>query len=321
MVEHKLPKLVAWVRFPSPAPMFLSTMFSCKFRVPNDILGDLDVFFEESGIDNSSVFENTEFGFSDRLDENGFPIANLFDVEIIVESKDEAERIGADLINRFNQSIVDFQVSPLRDEDWVSRYVSGLKPVVCAGFYFYNDDMPLSQNDQECVPVKLNSALAFGSGHHQTTQACLLNMRHFGELANVPVNILDMGCGTGILGICALKTWKDAKLTGIDIDPEAVRITGENYRLNSIAADAIVASNVTMLTQKFDLIFCNILKQPLIDLCDEFTRIMNPGACIITSGFITIQEQEVLARYRSAGFCIANRIQIEDWLSIMFKYR
>ena len=144
-------------------------------------------------------------------------------------------------------------------------------------------------------------------------------MRHLNNNGFVPQDVLDMGCGTGILGICASKIWKNLKLIGIDIDPEAVRITKENYELNNVDAEAIVGSEVSEIRRRFDLIFCNILKQPLIDLCPGFSKIMDSGSYIITSGFIISQEKEVLDAYKTEGFAVENRIQLDDWLSIAFR--
>ena len=294
-------------------------MISCKFKVSSEILEKLDSFLEEQEFSNSSVFENTELGFSNRLDENGFPIAKFFDVEILAEDTESAVEIETILRDRFGKNILDFKASKLKDEDWVDLYVKELKPVICDKFYFYNEAVQTPPKDSELIPIKLNSALAFGSGHHQTTQTCLLNMRNLSNNGFIPQDILDMGCGTGILGICASKVWKDSKLIGIDIDPEAVRITKENYELNNVNAEALVGSEVSEIRQKFDLIFCNLLKQPLIDLCSGFSRIMNSGSYIVTSGFITSQEEEVLEAYKTEGFVIENRIQLDDWLSIAFK--
>ena len=285
----------------------------------------IDVIEEEGQFDNISLFENAEFGFSDKVDENGFPIAKFFDVEILVNTEENAKQLQQFLSERFGEEIRCFRHDVLKNEDWVQAYLSELKPVICDNFYFYNEsiqsapDRKRSEN-VNLIPIKLNSALAFGSGHHQTTQACLLNMRYLFEQNSYELKrILDMGCGTGILGICALKLWKDAKLIGIDIDNEAVRITKDNYKANSTDATAIVGDCPPKVTSEFDLVFCNILKQPLVNLCSDFSKVMRQGAYIITSGFIISQEAEIDEIYTAHGFEIINRIQIDDWLSVMFR--
>lgn len=294
-------------------------MISCKFFIPNDILNDIDTFSEESEFNNISFFENADLGFSDKLDENGFPIAKFFDVEILVKDQNESEFLKKILESKFKTDIQNFKATELKDADWVDLYTKELKPVLCDKFYFYNESIQKSPDDDHLIPIKLNSALAFGSGHHQTTQGCLMNAVYLNEQGFSPNDVLDMGCGTGILGICALKIWGNANLLGIDIDPEAVRITNENYKSNDVVAEAVTSDNVSNINAKFDLILCNILKQPLIDLCENFCEILNENGYIITSGFIKNQENEVVDCYESFGFELENRIQIDDWLSILFK--
>ena len=296
-------------------------MFSCKFVIRNALLSEINDFIEEQEISNISIFENPNLGFSDDLDDLGFPIAKFFDVEIFVPSVDESIKLLDALMSKFIEDIIDYKSEIVNNQDWVDLYTKELTPVLCDRFYFYNELIQEASDNNQLIPVKLNSALAFGRGHHQTTQGCLLNLVFLENSGFLPKRILDMGCGTGILGICALKLWKEANLLGVDIDNEAVEITKSNYTANNVNSSAIQASKVDDLIskQKLDLILCNILKQPLVDLCPDFLKIINDGGYIITSGFITSQENEVIECYSKNGFEMENRICIEDWLAILFK--
>ncbi len=294
-------------------------MLSCKFIIPYEKLESLNSFLDEIELYNVSIFENAELGFSQDLDENGFPIAKFFDVEIFVNNKKESENLQKILNNKFRQVIKDFQINEVDNKNWVNSYLKELKPIIIENFYFYNDLIQKPENDSNLIPIKLNSALAFGSGHHQTTQGCILNAEFLKNNPFTPSNILDMGCGTGILGICALKLWPNSNLLGVDIDPDAVKITSDNYQANDINANAIVASNLNYIDKKFDLIFCNILKHSLLDLAKSFYEKLNKGGYIITSGFITSQEKEIVDKYEELGFKTINKISMEDWLSILFR--
>lgn len=282
-------------------------------------MNDLDSFLTESEIDNVSVFEKSELGFSTDLDDNGFPKAKFFEVEVLLNNNADAKNLKAKIEENFKDIAKDFEIKKLKDKDWIKLYINELQPVICDGFYLYNDSIQQMPKDSEFIPIKLNSALAFGSGHHQTTQSCITNAKKLNDSGFAPKVILDMGCGTGVLGICAIKIWPESKLIGIDIDPEAVRVTKENYELNEVFADAFVGSDLKNVDKKFDLIFSNILKQPLIDLCPEFKETLNPRGFIITSGFITSQEPDIMRCYESSGFELYNRIQMEEWLSITFR--
>lgn len=294
-------------------------MFSLKITTQSSTLEKLNKIIDAKEITNVSIFENPELGFSSKLDENGFPIANYFNVEIFFQEEQEAIEFCSELKKVFQEAIKGISVAKLEDEDWVKLYTQELQPVICGKFYIYNELTQDFPDSEKLIPIKLNSALAFGSGHHQTTKCCVLNSILLEETGFKPKNILDMGCGTGILGICALKIWEGAKLLGIDIDKDAVRITAENYKANNVRAKAIVDSDLASLFgNKFELILCNILKQPLIDLCSGFYKILNSGGNIIVSGFITNQEDEIRNCYTKEGFIETNRICIEDWLSILF---
>ena len=80
-------------------------MISCKFQIPNELLTKIDLLEEEGQFDNISVFENAELGFSDKQDENGFPIAKVFDIEILVNTEEKANQLQQFLSERFGAKI------------------------------------------------------------------------------------------------------------------------------------------------------------------------------------------------------------------------
>ncbi|MDR1390760.1 MAG: 50S ribosomal protein L11 methyltransferase [Holosporales bacterium] len=293
-------------------------MLSCKFSASSGILDDIDKFSETEELSNISFFENAESGFLDKSDENGFPIAKFFDVEVFVRDLEEAKSLERELKNRFRCNIQNFLIKKLVKQDWIATYTKALKPVCCGRFYFYNESFQNFPSESDLIPIKLNSSLAFGSGHHQTTQGCILNLGHLNEMNLSFQNILDMGCGSGILGICALKLWRESNLVGIDIDPEAIAVANENYVANNILGSLLTSNCIPKSHDKFNLILCNILKKPLIDLCESFCKALKKNGYVIASGIITSQELEVINKYELFGFKLINRIQIEDWLSLLF---
>ncbi|MDR1034425.1 MAG: 50S ribosomal protein L11 methyltransferase [Holosporales bacterium] len=295
-------------------------MVSLKFSVCYDALEAIEMLVEELDCDNLSVFENTESGFSQRNDENGFSIANRFDVEVLFKSKADASEFQQLLLTRLEVEATGCEISELSDEDWVDFYVKKLQPISCGKFYIFNEILCKDSNNLNLIPIQIKSALAFGSGHHQTTKACLLNLVELeksGQLNHEQLSILDMGCGTGILGICAAKIWKGAELMGVDIDREATKIAQDNYTANDVFGTALTASTVPH--GKFDLVLCNILKQPLIDMCEDFFDILKMGGYIIISGFILNQEDEIIEYYSRLKFVQTNRIYLDEWVSILLR--
>lgn len=292
-------------------------MFQLDFTIHHSRLDEVNDFLEKTENVNYSIFENAALGFSKTLDQDLLPVANFFNVEIY-DDQENLKKLKEQIEKLFNEDLRNIEIKEIQNEDWIKRYVDSLQPTECEGFSFYSDLMNFEPKE-DLIQIKLNSALAFGSGHHQTTQACIQNSKWLFENGFVPKNILDMGCGTGILGICAKKIWPDSKLVGIDIDQSAVQITKSNYDANGILAEAFEGSDISNLSESFDLILCNILKQPLIDLCPKFFEKLNNSGFIITSGYIISQEEEIKACYQKEGFKIMNRILKNEWLSILFQ--
>ncbi|MDR0640344.1 MAG: 50S ribosomal protein L11 methyltransferase [Holosporales bacterium] len=295
-------------------------MFILKFLVPNSILDELDQVLEQAECLDYSAFENPSLGFSTDVDEAEFPIANFFNVEVLFQSEDSISGVISTLQAALGENIRDVKVDELADADWVQLYLNDQHPVVCGDFYIFEDrhnvvyEMENAGTTKNLIPIKINAALAFGSGYHRTTQMCLRNLLELSRRCQ-PNEILDMGCGSGILGICALKLWPKASLTGIDIDRDAAKIAKRNYKANGINGQAKTASAVPK--QSFDLIMCNILKRPLIDLHKDFYGAINAGGHIIISGFIKSQEDDIVEAYTSAGFKVLNSLYQDDWASLL----
>jgi ribosomal protein L11 methyltransferase len=295
-------------------------MLSLKFAIPSGSLEDLASFLEEFEIHDCSIFENPEMGLSDKLDDNGFSVPKCYDVEIFVDSLDVANNIHESLLKKFNDTIKNMEICEIEDKDWVDVYIRALKPVVLKKFYIYNDKLMDPPSNQDWIPIKIRSSLAFGTGHHHTTQACILNALFLEGIGFTPKIVLDMGCGTGILGICSYKIWDDLYIIGVDIDPEAVNISNKNFKINKIAGDAKVLHDLSILSEdSIDLIFCNILKQPLLDLASQFYRVLKCDGYIITSGYLKSQECEIVEHYKRNSFMITKLIYMDDWISILFR--
>lgn len=270
---------------------------------------------------NVSIFENQKYELLDIVDENDFPIAAMFDIEIFLETENLAKIIHTDLSKHF-VSISNFVIEKINNQNWVELYESSLPPIIFEKFYFFNETFQYPTQDNSLISIKLNSALVFGSGHHETTKACLANLIFLQKNDAEPKNILDMGAGTGILGICAKKLWPNSSLLGIDIDQEAVNVSIANYTANNIQAMARQQHNVDYLiaeNKKFDLVLCNILKKPLLELCQSFSRILyTKNSYIITSGYLKNQETEIINCYKSNEYQVFNIIHIKNWSSVVF---
>jgi ribosomal protein L11 methyltransferase len=211
---------------------------------------------------------------------------------------------------------------PLKQQDWVSTSLEGLKPVR-AGRIFVHGAHDRSQRRPNDVAIEIEAALAFGTGHHGTTKACLLACAD--ELKQrVPRHVLDVGTGTGILAFAAAKVLRRPVVAG-DIDPEAIRVARKNARLNGIGSlvklyvGPGVRSPLADRPGRFDLIFANILAKPLRLLAPSLTRVAAQDGTLVLSGLLGRDVQGVLSAYASQGWHLQRRYDLDGWAALVLK--
>jgi len=164
--------------------------------------------------------------------------------------------------------------------------------------------------DPDAVLVRLDPGLAFGTGTHPTTALCLQ------ILDSLPLSertVIDYGCGSGILGLAALKL-KAAHVVAVDLDPQALLATRENAIRNEVSANLTVQGTEAGLTAAF-CVLANILAGPLIDLAPKLTAACEPGGRIVLSGLLKAQAHAVKAAYAS-GFDMVQVIERDEWCCI-----
>ncbi len=164
--------------------------------------------------------------------------------------------------------------------------------------------------DPDAVVVRLDPGLAFGTGTHPTTAVCLQ------VLDSLPLqdrNVIDYGCGSGILGIAALKLGA-ASVVAVDIDEQALLATRENAMRNQVS-DRISVQNIQPPLRPAYCVVSNILAGPLVELAPLLTAACEPGGYLLLSGLLKQQAHEVKAAY-AAGFDMVQAIDRDDWCCI-----
>jgi ribosomal protein L11 methyltransferase len=132
-------------------------------------------------------------------------------------------------------------------------------------------------------------------------------------------SVMDVGTGTGILAIAAAKIWNKAKVSGSDIEEVAIEVSKQHAFANEVDIDFKIANGLPENTEKVDLIVSNILKAPLIDMAEDFSKNINRGGAIILSGFLDYQSQDVQDAYLKAGFKEPYVINKENWITLILK--
>jgi ribosomal protein L11 methyltransferase len=211
------------------------------------------------------------------------------------------------------------EITPLPDLDWVRQSLQGLAPVIAGRFQLYGSH-DRARRRSGGFSFEIDAITAFGTGHHGTTAGCLLVLDRLLKQKKLRC-IFDLGCGTGVLALAAARA-AATKVLATDIDPEAVRITRLNARLNNLAPciHAITAAGLhhpaIRAGAPYDLIFANILARPLASLAQGLSQILAPGGIVVLSGLTRDQLRWISACYRARGLVPLHTIRIENWVAI-----
>ena len=224
----------------------------------------------------------------------------------------------------------------LAPTDWVRKSLEGLAPVEAGRFVVHgaHDRARVRANR---IGIEIEAALAFGTGHHGTTRGCLLALdrivkgrrrQHDKSVgATAPRKrrrrtiVLDIGTGTGVLAIAAAKALR-RQVIASDIDARAVTIARDNARTNRVGAAVEVIHAAGVLAMPFrarapyNLIFANILLDPLKALATPLALLVAPNGQVVLSGLLTAQAGAALASYRARGLALARRVTLEGWATL-----
>ncbi|GIT89888.1 ribosomal protein L11 methyltransferase [Jannaschia pagri] len=213
-----------------------------------------------------------------------------------------------------------FVVSELPPTDWVAHVKRELQPVEAGRFFVYGS------HDADRVPdgrvaLLIEAAMAFGTGHHGTTQGCLLAFEDLVQAGIAPARVADVGAGTAVLAMAAARVFPEAAVVASDIDAVAVEVAEANLAVNGMAegvtcVEAAGFDHPALRGDPFDLIFANILKGPLVALAPHMASAAAPGGHIILSGLLAPQADEVIAAYGAQGLTLLRQHPVGDWTTL-----
>lgn len=218
------------------------------------------------------------------------------------------------------------QFQTVQETDWAEAWKEHYHPIAI-GQKLVIVPAWLESPDPQRIPIRMDPGMAFGTGTHPTTQLCLELIEDWAvRQADTEHgwDVIDVGCGSGILSVAALKLGARHAL-GVDIDPLAVRVSQENARLNQVAdrLDVGTGSAEEVRLGQFSLkqaplVLANILAPVLVRLLDEegLADLMSPGGGLVLSGIIETQVEDVLAAGARAGLKQIERKQINDWVAL-----
>ena len=224
---------------------------------------------------------------------------------------------GLAVLRRINAAYDDVTTSYVEDSDWENNWREYYKPIEVGEKLVVVPEWEKAPQDGR-LPLRLDPGLIFGTGSHATTRMCLAALEEFSKPG---VRVLDLGCGSGILGIGALILGCDSCL-GVDIDPKAPDVVMSNAALNGIGADKMTAWAGDIIADAslrarigggYQLVLANIVADVIIPLSAVVRQFMAPGAVFICSGIIEHRWPETEAALISNGFEILDHKSEEEW--------
>ena len=224
---------------------------------------------------------------------------------------------GLAMLRRINAAYDDVTTSYVEDSDWENNWREYYKPIEVGEKLVVVPEWEEAPQDGR-LPLRLDPGLIFGTGSHATTRMCLAALEEFSKPG---VRVLDLGCGSGILGIGALILGCDSCL-GVDIDPKAPDVVMSNAALNGIGADKMTAWAGDIIADSslrarigggYQLVLANIVADVIIPLSAVVRQFMAPGAVFICSGIIEHRWPETEAALISNGFEILDHKSEEEW--------
>lgn len=249
-------------------------------------------------------------------------------LNVYFEEKDQSKQLRANLQAKVEQQLSEladiFRVEIpevswdlIEDQDWSSNWKVHFKPfTITRGLTIVPTWEEYQPEENEQVII-MDPGMAFGTGHHATTSMSLDLLRKVVTSSGGDISVLDVGCGTGILGMGAALFGAD-KVLGIDNDPEAVRVAIENVALNKGAASMEVTQTPLQdLKESFGCIVANIIHDVLLTMKDDFYRLLPQNGDLILSGILHgEQEQNIIKQFEGAGFVFLAKEQQEEWAAL-----
>ncbi|MDB2683123.1 50S ribosomal protein L11 methyltransferase [Alphaproteobacteria bacterium] len=233
--------------------------------------------------------------------------------------------IGLDICG-FTAVDASWVIEAVAEKNWLEESYKQFPPFEVGPFFIYGShyegDVPADQ-----MGLQIDAATAFGTGEHGTTKGCLEFMLRLKDEGACPWNVLDMGCGSGILAIAAWKLWK-TPILAVDIEEESVRVSKVHQDMNGVSdagsamtclhGDGFDTGDV-QAKKPFDLVIANILAGPLIEMAADCKAVADENGYVILSGMLVEQAQSVRAAYEAQGIRFIDQIDIGEWASLLLQ--
>ncbi len=239
-------------------------------------------------------------------------------IHIYIDPEDNIEEAVQFLRERLTAAGIGHTInrSSVHEDDWLNNWRKFFKPMPIGEKLLINPSWYTDTDPEGRAVLNIDPGLAFGTGKHETTRLCLETLERYikgGE------TVLDVGCGSGILGIAAVLLGAESAF-GVDIDEVAVRTANENAVINHVGDrfSAIAGDLVDKVQGKYDIVVANIVADAIIALSASVKAFMKPDSVYIVSGIIDTRADDVRNAVRNS-FEIAEEITMGGWYCFVLK--
>lgn len=249
--------------------------------------------------------------FIDFLFDAGFCAIEEENEKIILRDDEPLEDVVwalEELSKKLNTTIVT-SLNKKQNEDWIKKYQESVEPIEVGSFYV----RPSWRESKEgFIDIVVDPALAFGSGHHESTSSCL---EILSDLELDKKTFLDVGTGSGILAIAAAK--KGAEVSICDTDEMSIISSRENFEKNSLVFKEAWIGSANITKNEYEIVCANIIADILVLIAKDLKKSLKFGGYLILSGVLSQHEEKIIQKY--SDLTLEKKITKGDWVTFLYK--
>ena len=233
--------------------------------------------------------------------------------KIVVRSESDLTFVKDALVSlsgTLNGSIdMSYQLEEKENQDWIQKYKDSIKPIEAGKFYIFPS---WYEPKKDFINIKIDPALAFGSGHHATTFSCLEAISSYVKESD---SVIDVGCGSGILGLACKKLGASVELC--DTDPLSVKSCKENFELNEESFDKLWEGSIDKAVGTYDVVIANIIADVLRFIAKDLKAVTKEDGYLILSGIL--DKKEELVKKSFTDMTLEKRTLKDEWVTLIYK--
>ena len=237
----------------------------------------------------------------------------LGDGQIIVRSESDLTFVKDALVslagNLEKPVEMTYTLEEKENVDWIKTYQDSVQPIEAGKFYIFPS---WYEAKEDFINIKIDPALAFGSGHHATTFSCLEAISTYVKPED---KVIDVGCGSGILGLACKKL--GARIDLCDTDPLSVESCKENFALNEESYDKLWEGSIDKAEGKYDVVIANIIADVLRFIAKDLKAAVKENGYLILSGILDKKEERVKESF--ADLTLEKRTEKDEWVTLVYK--